>query len=142
MSGRCRGLHCDGCRHGGAGAAAGIGALVLLVGVLELAAHRRTVAHAASDAVRVAVLALAVAAVTLAAAALAAGGVWAARQRARRLAARQRAAVAPLLPWVIPAPRPDEDRPAVEAGRPRVLRVLPGGQRDTYNPRARREQRR
>ena len=71
MSGRCRGLPCDGCRHGGAGAA-----------------------------------------------------------------------VAPLRAWVIPAPRPDEDRPAVEAGRPRVLRVLPGGQRDTYNPHARREQRR
>lgn len=133
----CKGLHCDGCRHG-AGAGAGIGALVLLLGVLLLAAHHRAIAHAASDTVHVVADVLAVAAV-----ALAAGSVWAVRARQR---ARRRAAT-PLTAWVV-RPCGAPERPAIEAtGRPE-LRVLPGWQHDTAptarsalsNPRTRGEQ--
>lgn len=120
----CKGLHCDGCRHG-AGAGAGIGALVLLLGVLLLAAHHRAIAHAASDTVHVVADVLAVAAVTAAAVALAAGSVWAVRARQR---ARSRA-TAPLTAWVV-RPCAAPERPAIEStGRPE-LRVLPGWQHD------------
>jgi hypothetical protein len=124
MSGRCGGLHCEGCRHGGLPAAAGVGVLVLLIGFLELAAHHRAVTRTADEAVHVLVLVLAGAAVTLAAGAVIAGCVWAARrQRARQLADRSQAAIAPLRAWVIPAET--SGRPAIEPGRA-GLRVLPG----------------
>ena len=126
---RCKGLHCDGCRHGGAGV--GIGALVLLVGVLLLAAHHRVAGHAASVAAHVAVDVLIVAAITLGVAAVAAGGLWAGHRHAtRRLAARRQAMLAPPRVWVIQPPQ-DTARPAVESAQRPVLRLLPGGTRPT-----------
>jgi hypothetical protein len=127
MSGGCKGLHCDGCRHG---AGAGIGALVLLIGVLVLAANRRAIGHACSDALRIAVDVLEIGAVTATAAAVTAGSVWLIRrQHARRLAARQRAAVTPLRAWVIHPPA-HGDRPGLGTPRTPYLRVLPGSQHD------------
>jgi hypothetical protein len=120
----CNGLHCDGCRHGGAGIGAGIGALVLLAGVLELAAHHRTITHTADDVLHAALVVLAVTAVTLAAAAVTAGGVWLARrQHARQMEARRQAAVAPPQVWEVRPPA-TVGRPAIEARRP-MLRMLP-----------------
>ncbi|HEY1914694.1 MAG TPA: hypothetical protein VGH27_03875 [Streptosporangiaceae bacterium] len=125
MRGQCHGLHCEGCRHGGAPAAAGIGSLVLLIGFLELAAHHRTLTRAAGEAVHVTLLVLAGTAVTVAAVALTIGCVWAARRRARQLAARPQTAVEPLRAWVLPAAAAQTERPAIEPGRA-GLRVLPG----------------
>jgi hypothetical protein len=120
----CRGLHCEGCSHGGAGIGAGIGVLVLLLGVLELAAHHRAVAHAADDALHVVLTVLAVTAVTLAAAAVTSGGVWLARrQHARQVEARRQAALPSLQVWEVHPPTA-EGRPAIEAHRP-MLRMLP-----------------
>ena len=145
MSG-CKGLHCDGCRHG---TGAGIGALVLLIGVLLFAAHRRAIGHAFSTFVHIVVEVLTIGAVTAAGAAVTAGGVWVIRRRhARRLAARPQAAVTPLRAWVIDDPavrtgRPAIDAPEVRTVRPRHrphLRALPGWQHDTRPPAGRREQ--
>lgn len=131
---RCKGLHCEGCRHGGPGAGAGIGALVLLIGVLLLAAHRRALGHAASTAAHVAVDVLIVAAITVAVAAIAMAGVWAARRRAARsLAARRPAMLAPPRMWVIQSPQ-ETARPAVESAARPVLRLLPGGTRTEARP--------
>jgi heme/copper-type cytochrome/quinol oxidase subunit 2 len=117
MSGRCGGLHCDGCRHGGASAAAGIGMLVVLIGVLVYAAHHGAIDHAATDTVHVLVDVLVITAITLTVAAVTAGTVWAvrARQRARRQA------VAPLSVRVIRSCAASA-RPAVEP----VRLALPG----------------
>jgi hypothetical protein len=128
---RCKGLHCDGCRHGGAGAGAGIGALLLLLGVLLLAAHGRAIGHAADEAAHVAVLVLEMAAVVVAMCATALAGVWVARRHAdRRLAARRQAMLAPPQVRVIP-PQQNTTRPAVESAERPVLRLLPGGARAT-----------
>ena len=129
MSGGCKGLHCDGCRHG---AGAGIGALVLLIGVLVLAASRRAIGHALRDALRIAVDVLEIGAVTATAAAMTAGTVWLIRrQHARRLAARQPAAVTPPRAWVIHPPA-HSNRPELDTPRTPYLRVLPGSQHDTH----------
>lgn len=118
MSG-CKGLHCEGCshHHGAAGAGLGVGALVVLIGVLELNAHRHAVTHAASDAAHVVVTVLAVAAVVLAAAVLTVGSAWVLRRRARSLAARQHAELSPLRAWVISPRVGSQDRPAIEERR-------------------------
>jgi hypothetical protein len=103
---------------------------VLLLGVLELAAHRRAVGHVAGDAVHVAVLVLVVAAVAVAVGVLALAGVWVARREAgRRLAARRQAMLAPPpRVWVLP-PEQDTARPAVGSAERPMLRLLPGGTR-------------
>jgi hypothetical protein len=107
---------------------AGIGALVLLLGVLELAAHRHAIGHAVTDVVHVVEVVLTVTALTLAGAVVTAGGVCVARrQHARRLEARQRTAVTPLHAWVVHPPA-EAEPPAIEARRPPMLRLLPGGQ--------------
>jgi hypothetical protein len=132
MSG-CKGLHCDGCRHG---TGAGIGALVLLIGVLLFAAHRRAIDHAFSTFVHIVVEVLTIGAVTVAGAAVTAGSLWVIRrQHARRLDARQRAAVTPLRTWVISDSSVRTGRPAIEApgrrtARHPYLRALPGWQHD------------
>jgi hypothetical protein len=133
----CKGLHCEGCRHGGASAGAGIGVLVLLIGALELAAHGRAVGHAADDAVHVALLVLEVAAVIVAGCAAALAGAWVTRRRAaRRLAGQRQAMLAPPQVWVI-QPQRTAARPAVGSAERPVLRLLPGAARP-----ARREQHR
>jgi len=125
---RCKGLHCEGCRHGGPGAGAGIGALVLLIGVLLLAAHRRAIGHAASTAVHVAVDMLIGAAITVAVTAITAAGVLVAHRRAdRRVAARRQAMLKPPRVWVLPPQH--SARPAVAPVQRPVLRLLPGGTR-------------
>lgn len=135
--GRCRGLHCDGCRHGGGGAA-GIGALVLLLGVLLLAAHGRAIRHIASDALHVAV---GVAMVAALAGAVTAGCVWL-RRRAVRRAVDRRQVARSVQAWVIPSDV-RVPRAGVESGQHRdVLRALPdaSAQPQITYPSKRREQ--
>jgi hypothetical protein len=141
MSG-CKGLHCDGCRHGGG--LAGAGALALLIAVLVFAAHRRAIGHAFSDFVHIVVEVLTIGALTVAGAAVTVGSVWViSRQHARRIAARQQAAVTPLRAWVIDDPSVRTGRPAIDAPELRTvrpyLRALPGWQHDTRPPASRRE---
>jgi len=121
---RCKGLHCEGCRHGGR-AGLGLGVLLVLAGVLVYAAHHRAIDHAASDTAHVLMDVLAITAIALTVATVAAGTVWAvrARQRARRQA------MVPLSAQVV-RPCAAPARPGVEAPRV-VLRALPGGRQDT-----------
>jgi hypothetical protein len=136
----CKGLHCDGCHHGSAGAGAGIGALVVLIGVLELAAHHRAVGHAASDAAHIAIDVLVMVTVTLTAVAVTVAGVRLARRRAaaRRLDAGRRA-VLPLRAWVIQPPQAAA-RPAIESGqRHQAQRALPRWLGQARDAAARRE---
>ena len=117
---RCKGLHCDGCRHGGS-AGLGVAALLVLIGALEYAAHHRAIDHAASDTEHVLVDVLAITAITLTLAVVTAGVVWAVRTRQRASRAAMPLSVQVVRPCAAPA------WPEVESSRV-VLRALPGGQ--------------
>jgi hypothetical protein len=108
---RCRGLHCDGCSHHGAGLGTGFGALLLLGGVLVYAAHRHAIDHTADVAAHVALTVLTVAAISIGA--LAAAGVGVVVTRVAVAARAHRRAIAPPRVTVLPA--------RSQAGTPRAV---------------------
>jgi len=95
---KCSGLHCPGCGHRGGKPGAGAGAVLALVILAVIAAHRRMIGHAASVAVHILEVAAEVAAGLAVAAGIAAAVLVIRRRAARRSAvsaARERAEIPP-----------------------------------------------
>jgi MYXO-CTERM domain-containing protein len=95
---KCSGLHCPGCGHHGGKPGAGAGAVLALVVLAVIAAHRRTIGHAASVAVHVLEVAAEVAAGLAVAAGITAAVLIIRRRAVRRSAmgaARERAEIPP-----------------------------------------------
>jgi MYXO-CTERM domain-containing protein len=95
---KCSGLHCPGCGHHGGKRGAGAGAVLALVVLAVIAAHRRTIGHAASQAMRVLEVAAEVTAGLAVAAGITAAVLVTRRRAARRSAvsaARGRAEIPP-----------------------------------------------
>jgi hypothetical protein len=120
----CKGLHCDGCHHGGPRFAAGFGALVILGAVLVYAAHRRVIDHAASITADVMLLVLTVAASTSVAAALTVAVVRVHRVITRRRHERQM--LAPPRVRVLPTGTAGAQPPAIGQARSRPVWPLAG----------------
>src|SRR5262245_19958125 len=95
---KCSGLHCPGCGHHGGKPGAGAGAVLALVILAVIAAHRRTIGHAASVAVDILEVAAEITAGLAVAAGITAAVLVTRRRAARRSAvnaARERAEIPP-----------------------------------------------
>jgi hypothetical protein len=112
----CKGLHCEGCQHGGGSKfAAGFGALVVLGGVLVYAGHRQAIDHAASVTGDVVLIVLFVAVGLAVALAAAVAGVRVHRVLARRR--RERLMLAPPRVRVLPGAAGTVSPSALDQGR-------------------------